>query len=59
MTANADIAIAFLRVCARGEVRAAYERYVSADFVVDGKIVGLWDLGQEKAKGSPNALGMF
>src|SRR5690606_39008887 len=33
MTANADIATTFLRMCARGEVRAAYERYVSADFV--------------------------
>jgi predicted SnoaL-like aldol condensation-catalyzing enzyme len=120
---NADIAIAFLRMCARGEVREAYERHVAPDFVhhnawfpsdresllrameesaatepnktfevkqvidggdrvavlshlqragvdleyavvhiarfVDGKIVELWDLGQEIPKDSPNALGMF
>jgi predicted SnoaL-like aldol condensation-catalyzing enzyme len=30
---NADIAAGFLRMCARGEVRAAYDRYVSPDFV--------------------------
>ena len=123
MTANADIATTFLRMCAKGDVRAAYERYVSADFVhhnawfpadreslllameqaavaepnksfevkqvidggdrvatlshlvradagleyavvhvcriVDGKIVELWDLGQDIPKDSPNALGMF
>lgn len=120
---NADIAIEFLRLCARGEVREAYARHVAADFVhhnawfpgdreslllameqsaaaepnksfepkqvVDGgdriavlshlkradagleyavvhivrfeggKIVELWDLGQEIPKDSPNALGMF
>ncbi len=123
MTANVDIATTFLRMCARGEVRTAYERYVSADFVhhnpwfpgdreslllameqaavaepnksfevkqvidggdriatlshltradggveyavvhvcriVDGRIVELWDLGQEIPEDSPNALGMF
>ena len=121
--ANADIATEFLRMCARGDVREAYERHVAAGFVhhnawfpgdresllrameesaatepnksfepkqvVDGgdrvavlshlkranadaeyavvhiarfeggKIVELWDLGQEIPKDSPNALGMF
>lgn len=120
---NADIACEFLRMCARGEVRAAYAQFVAADFVhhnawfpgdreslllameqsaaaepnksfepkqvVDGgdrvavlshltradagleyavvhiarfkhgRIVELWDLGQEIPKDSPNALGMF
>ncbi len=120
---NRDIATDFLRMCSRGEVREAYERYVSADFVhhnawfpgdresllrameqsaaaepnksfevkqvidggdrvavlshlkrasagveyavvhiarfAGGKIVELWDLGQEIPKDSPNALGMF
>jgi predicted SnoaL-like aldol condensation-catalyzing enzyme len=28
-----DIATTFLRMCARGEVREAYERYVSPDFI--------------------------
>ena len=120
---NAEIAIEFLRMCSRGEVREAYARHVAADFVhhnawfpgdreslllameqsaaaepnksfepkqvVDGgdriavlshlkradagleyavvhivrfeggKIVELWDLGQEIPKDSPNALGMF
>ena len=119
---NPDIATDFLRMCARGEVREAYARYVSAGFVhhnayfagdreslllameqsaaaepnksfevkqvidggdrvavlshlqradadleyavvhiarfVDGRIVELWDLGQEIPKDSPNALGM-
>ena len=123
MTSHADIATTFLRMCARGEVRDAYDRYVSQDFVhhnawfagdresllrameesaakepnksfevrqvidggdkvavlshlkradanleyavvhiariVDGKIVELWDLGQEIPKDSPNELGMF
>ena len=123
MTSHADIATSFLRMCARGEVREAYDRYVSQDFVhhnawfagdresllrameesaakepnksfevrqvidggdkvavlshlkraeanleyavvhiariVDGKIVELWDLGQEIPKDSPNELGMF
>ena len=123
MTSQADIATSFLRMCARGEVREAYDRYVSQDFVhhnawfagdresllrameesaakepnksfevrqvidggdkvavlshlkrvdanleyavvhiariVDGKIVELWDLGQEIPKDSPNELGMF
>ena len=123
MTSHADIATSFLRMCARGEVREAYDRYVSHDFVhhnawfagdresllrameesaakepnksfevrqvidggdkvavlshlkraeanleyavvhiariVDGKIVELWDLGQEIPKDSPNELGMF
>ena len=123
MTSHADIATSFLRMCARGEVRIAYDRYVSQDFVhhnawfagdresllrameesaakepnksfevrqvidggdkvavlshlkradanleyavvhiariVDGKIVELWDLGQEIPKDSPNELGMF
>lgn len=119
---NADSATEFLRMCARGEVRAAYDRFVAPDFVhhnawfpgdreslllameqsaaaepnksfeprqvVDGgdrvavlshltraagqeyavvhiarfeggKIVELWDLGQEIPQDSPNALGMF
>ena len=120
---NADIASEFLRMCARGDVREAYERFVADDFVhhnawfpgdrqslllameasaatepnksfdvkqvidggdrvavlshlqragadleyavvhiarfADGKIVELWDLGQEIPKDSPNALGMF
>ena len=120
---NAEVATEFLRMCARGEVREAYERFVSADFVhhnawlpgdresllrameesaaagpdkafepkqvVDGgdrvavlshlkradggsgyavvhiarfeggRIVELWDLGQEIPGDSPNALGMF
>ena len=120
---NAEIATSFLRMCSRGEVREAYDRYVAAGFVhhnawfpgdreslllameqsaaaepnksfepkqvVDGgdrvavlshlkradggleyavvhiarieggKIVELWDLGQEIPKDSPNALGMF
>ena len=120
---NPDIAVAFLRMCARGEVRDAYERHVAAGFVhhnawfpgdreslllameqsaakepnkalevkhvVDGgeriavlshvvradagveiavvhilrfeggRIVELWDIGQEIPKDSPNALGMF
>lgn len=30
---NRDIATDFLRMCARGEVRAAYQRYVADDFV--------------------------
>lgn len=30
---NAETATEFLRMCARGEVRAAYDRHVSADFV--------------------------
>ena len=30
---HAEIATAFLRMCARGDVREAYERYVAADFV--------------------------
>ena len=123
MTSHVDIATSFLRMCARGEVRDAYDRYVSQDFVhhnawfagdresllrameesaakepnksfevrqvidggdkvavlshlkraeanleyavvhiariVDGKIVELWDLGQEIPKDSPNELGMF
>ena len=120
---NRDIATSFLQMCSRGDVREAYERYVSADFVhhnawfpgdresllrameqsataepnksfevkqvidggdrvavlshlkragadleyavvhiarfADGRIVELWDLGQEIPKDSPNALGMF
>ena len=28
-----DIAVDFLRMCSRGDVREAYERYVSPDFV--------------------------
>ena len=120
---NAEIATEFLRMCARGDVREAYERHVASDFVhhnawfpgdresllrameesaaaepnksfepkqvvdggdrvavlshlqradggleyatvhiarfADGKIVELWDLGQEIPKDSPNALGMF
>lgn len=120
---NRDIACEFLRMCARGEVREAYARFVSEDFVhhnawfagdreslllameqsavaepnkafevmqvidggdriavlshlkrasVDleyavvhivrvegGRIVELWDLGQEIPKDSPNANGMF
>ena len=120
---NPDIAVAFLRMCAHGEVRDAYERHVAAGFVhhnawfpgdreslllamekgaatepnkafepkqvVDGgdrvavlshvvradagveiavvhilrfeggRIVELWDIGQEIPKDSPNALGMF
>ena len=30
---NRDIAVVFLRMCARGEVRDAYERHVAAGFV--------------------------
>jgi predicted SnoaL-like aldol condensation-catalyzing enzyme len=30
---NRDIATSFLRMCSRGQVREAYERYVSAGFV--------------------------
>jgi predicted SnoaL-like aldol condensation-catalyzing enzyme len=120
---NPDIATAFLEMCARGDVREAYDRHVSPEFVhhnawfpgdrasllqameesaaaepnksfevkrvvdggdtvavlshltragagleyavvhiarfADGKIVELWDLGQEIPKDSPNALGMF
>ena len=120
---NRDIASEFLRMCARGEVREAYARFVSDDFVhhnawfagnresllvameqsaaaepnksfevrqvidggdriavlshlkrasVDveyavihiariegGRIVELWDVGQEIPKDSPNANGMF
>ena len=120
---NADIVSEFLQMCARGEVREAYDRHVAPDFVhhnawfpadresllrameesseaetnksfevkqvieggdrvavlshlkragagleyavvhiarfADGKIVELWDLGQEIPKDSPNALGMF
>ena len=120
---NAVIAAEFLQMCARGDVRAAYDLHVSPDFVhhnawfpadresllrameesaavepnksfevkqvieggdrvavlshlkragedleyavvhiarfADGKIVELWDLGQEIPKDSPNALGMF
>ncbi len=120
---NAGIATEFLRMCARGEVREAYDRYVAPNFVhhnawfpgdrdsllrameesaavepnksfepkqvIDGgdrvavlshlvradaateyavvhiarfeggKIVELWDLGQEIPKDSPNARGMF
>jgi predicted SnoaL-like aldol condensation-catalyzing enzyme len=120
---NRDIAVGFLRMCARGEVRDAYERHVAAGFVhhnawfagdreslllameqsavkepnkafepkqvVDGgdrvavlshlvradagaemavvhilrfeggKIVEMWDVGQEIPKDSPNALGVF
>jgi predicted SnoaL-like aldol condensation-catalyzing enzyme len=120
---NAEIATTFLRMCARGDVRAAFERFVAPGFVhhnawfpadrqsllvameqsaaaepnksfevkqvidggdriavlshlkragagleyavvhiariADGRIVELWDLGQEIPKDSPNALGMF
>lgn len=120
---NRDIASEFLRMCARGEVREAYARFVADDFVhhnawfagdreslllameqsaaaepnksfevkqvidgvdrvavlshlkragVDleyavvhiaridgGRIVELWDVGQEIPKNSPNANGMF
>lgn len=120
---NRDIATEFLQLCARGDVREAYARFVSDDFVhhnawfagdreslllameqsaaaepnksfevkqvidggdrvavlshlkrasveveyavvhiariVDGKIVELWDLGQEIPKDSSNANGMF
>ncbi|WP_240906251.1 nuclear transport factor 2 family protein [Thermomonas sp. HDW16] len=120
---HVEIATTFLRMCARGEVREAYARFVAADFVhhnawfpgdreslllameqsaaaepnksfepkqvieggdrvavlshlrraqaeleyavvhivrfADGRIVELWDLGQEIPKDSPNALGMF
>lgn len=30
---NAELATTFLRMCARGEVRAAFERFVAPDFV--------------------------
>ena len=120
---NTNIATEFLRMCACGDVRAAYDLHVSPDFVhhnawfpadcesllrameesaeaepnksfevkqvidggdrvavlshlqragadmeyavvhivrfAEGKIVELWDLGQEIPKDSPNALGMF
>ncbi|UWX04183.1 nuclear transport factor 2 family protein [Pseudoxanthomonas sp. NC8] len=120
---NAGIATTFLRMCAGGEVRAAFARFVAADFVHhnawfpgdrqslleameqsaagepnksfeprqvidggdrvvvlshlrradgdiemavvhiarfhDGKIVELWDMGQQIPKDSPNRLGMF
>lgn len=120
---NADIATDFLKMCSRGDVRQAYDRYVAECFVhhnahfagdrqslllameqsaaaepnksfevkhvidggdrvavlshlkrakagveyavvhiarfADGRIVELWDLGQEIPKDSPNALGMF
>lgn len=120
---NRDIASEFLRMCARGDVRGAYARFVSNDFVhhnawfagdreslllameqsaaaepnksfevkqvidggdrvavlshivraggdleyavvhiarIDGgRIVELWDVGQEIPKVSPNANGMF
>ena len=120
---NRDIVTEFLQLCARGDVREAYARFVSDDFVhhnawfagdreslllameqsaaaepnksfevkqvidggdrvavlshlkrasveveyavvhiariVDGKIVELWDLGQEIPKDSSNANGMF
>jgi predicted SnoaL-like aldol condensation-catalyzing enzyme len=120
---NRDVATEFLRLCARGDVREAYARFVSDDFVhhnawfagdreslllameqsaaaepnksfevkqvIDGgdrvavlshlkrasveteyavvhiarieggRIVELWDLGQEIPKESPNANGMF
>ena len=120
---NAAIATEFLRMCARGDVREAYERFVAPGFVhhnawflgdrqsllaameqsaatepnksfeprqvvdggdrvavlshlrraggqtemavvhivrfEDGKIVELWDLGQEIPKDSPNTRGMF
>ena len=123
MMGNARIATEFLKMCAGGEVRDAFERFVAPDFVhhnawfagdresllqameesaaaepnksfepkqvidggdrvavlshlqragadleyavvhiarfMDGKIVELWDLGQEIPKDSPNALGMF
>lgn len=119
-----ETATTFLQMCARGEVREAYGRYVSPDFIHHnawfpgdresllrameqsaeaepnksfevkqviadgsrvavfshlvragvekeyavvhiarfddaGRIVELWDLGQEIPKDSPNALGMF
>ena len=118
-----DIATSFLQMCSRGDVRAAFDLYVSADFIhhnawfpgdrasllqameqsataepnksfevkqvidggdrvavlshltradadleyavvhiarfADGKIVELWDVGQEIPKDSPNTLGMF
>jgi predicted SnoaL-like aldol condensation-catalyzing enzyme len=120
---NAEIATTFLRMCARGDVRAAFERFVAPGFVhhnawfpadrqsllvameqsaaaepnksfeprqvvdggdrvavlshlrraddqtemavvhiarfQDGRIIELWDLGQEIPKNSPNGLGMF
>jgi len=120
---NRDIAVTFLQMCARGEVREAYGRHVAEAFVhhnawfpgdreslllameqsaakepnksfqpkqvVDGgdriavlshlvrvdagveiavvhilrfeggKIVEMWDIGQEIPKDSPNARGMF
>lgn len=30
---NAEIATSFLRMCSRGDVREAYDRYVAADFI--------------------------
>ena len=120
---NVEISTTFLRMCARGEVRPAFERFVTPGFVhhnawfpgdrqsllaameqsaatepnksfeprqvvdggdrvavlshlrraggqtemavvhivrfEDGKIVELWDLGQEIPKDSPNTRGMF
>lgn len=120
---SSDIVTTFLKMCAAGEVRAAYARFVAPEFVHhnpwfasdrqslleameeasvsepnrsfeprqvvdggdrvavlshlrradgvteyavvhiarlrDGKIVELWDLGQDVPKDSPNALGMF
>jgi predicted SnoaL-like aldol condensation-catalyzing enzyme len=120
---NRGIAVSFLQMCSRGEVRDAYERHVATGFVhhnawfpgdreslllgmeksaatepnkafepkqvVDGgdrvvvlsrlarvdagveiavvhilrfeagKIVEMWDVGQEIPRDSPNALGMF
>lgn len=120
---KASIATEFLTLCASGQVRAAYDRYVAEDFrhhnayfpgdrdslllgmeqssrsepnksftvkqtiegvdrvavlshlrresagseyavvhilrFADGKIVEMWDVGQEIPKDSPNRLGMF
>lgn len=54
-----DVAVNFLRMCSRGEVREAYERYVSADFVhhnawFPGDRQSLLEAMEQSAAAEPN-----
>lgn len=54
-----DVAIDFLRMCSRGDVREAYERYVSPDFVhhnawFPGDRQSLLEAMEQSAAAEPN-----
>ena len=56
---NRDIATTFLQMCSRGQVREAYERYVSHDFVhhnawFPGDRQSLMDAMEQSAAAEPN-----